>query len=251
MIGSVLGLQIAGFRRHFLISGAAIPSPPVAHGRSGGACCGRGWRGCLGFGALDADGANEQPHLVFLPGENMLDAGPDLRFGGVDFYYPLGRRLASGLPAVDAAYPAPSLEPRLVGLAAIGGIGPDVRGGAIRGLHIPEHASVEPGRVDDFAFEDEPEGPADRHAALVGKTRDRDVDLRLAIRCRSALDELQRPARVRVLLGRPCWLAGPDIAGGLACFLWLPSQGRSCAAWAQPPMSHQQSVRPWRDSRTP
>lgn len=37
----------------------------------------------LGLGAFDADGANEQPHLVLLPGEDMFDAGADLGFGGV------------------------------------------------------------------------------------------------------------------------------------------------------------------------
>lgn len=36
----------------------------------------------LCFGAFDADGADEQPHLVFLPGEDVLDAGADFRFGG-------------------------------------------------------------------------------------------------------------------------------------------------------------------------
>ena len=30
--------------------------------------------GDLGLGALDADGADEQAHLVFLPGENVFDA---------------------------------------------------------------------------------------------------------------------------------------------------------------------------------
>ena len=34
--------------------------------------------GDLGLGALDADGPDEQPHLVFLPGKDMLDAGADL-----------------------------------------------------------------------------------------------------------------------------------------------------------------------------
>jgi len=37
----------------------------------------------LGLGALDADGADEQPHLVLLPGEHMFDTGTDLGFRGV------------------------------------------------------------------------------------------------------------------------------------------------------------------------
>ena len=39
--------------------------------------------GDLGFGALDADSADEQHHLVLLPVEHMFDTGTDLRFGGV------------------------------------------------------------------------------------------------------------------------------------------------------------------------
>ena len=84
-----------------------------------------------GLGSLDANGADEQPHLVFLPGKNMLDAGTDFRFGRVGPGGAFGPRPASGLLAVDAADPAVPYEPRLVGLAAIGGIGPDIRGGGL------------------------------------------------------------------------------------------------------------------------
>ncbi len=77
----------------------------------------------LGLGALDADGADEQPHLVLLPGEDMLDTGADFRFGGVGLRGPLGHRLAARLLAVDAADPALPLEPCLVGLVAVGGRG--------------------------------------------------------------------------------------------------------------------------------
>ena len=36
----------------------------------------------LRLGARDADGADEQPHLILLAGEHMLDAGTDSgRFG--------------------------------------------------------------------------------------------------------------------------------------------------------------------------
>ena len=37
----------------------------------------------LRFGSGDADGADEKPHLVLLPGEHMLDAGTDRGSGGI------------------------------------------------------------------------------------------------------------------------------------------------------------------------
>ena len=58
--------------------------------------------GNLGFGALDADGADEQAHLILLPGEDMLDAGADFRFGGVRLCYAFGYGLAARLLAVNA-----------------------------------------------------------------------------------------------------------------------------------------------------
>jgi hypothetical protein len=136
--------------------------------------------GDLGLGALDADGADKQPHLVFLTGEDMFDAGADFRFGDVGLGGALGHRFAAWLPAMDAADPALSFEPCLIGLAAIGGIGPDVGGGVVTGDDIAEHSPVEPGRIGDLALADEAEGSADRDTALVAKTRDGDVDARLA-----------------------------------------------------------------------
>lgn len=37
----------------------------------------------LSFGALDADGADEQAHDRLLVGEDMLDTSPDRRFGRI------------------------------------------------------------------------------------------------------------------------------------------------------------------------
>ena len=82
--------------------------------------------GNLGLGALDADGADEQAHLILLPGEDMLNAGADFRFGGVRLCCAFGHGLVARLLAVNAADPALPLEPCLVGLAAVGGVRPDV-----------------------------------------------------------------------------------------------------------------------------
>lgn len=174
----------------------------------------------LGLGALDADGADgadEQPHLGLLLSEDVLDAGPDCGFGGVGLRGPLGHRPAPRLPAMDAADPALAPEPSLVGLAAIGGIGPDVGGGVVVGDDVAKHAPVKARAVGDLAFADEPEGAADRDAALVAKTGDGNVDPRLTISGGPGLGELQRPARVGILLCCPGGLIWPYLAGRLAC----------------------------------
>lgn len=129
----------------------------------------------LGLGALDTDGADEQPHLVLLPGEDVLDAGADLRFDGVGLGGALGHRPAARFLAVDAADPALPLEPRLVGLAAIGGVGPDIGGGVVAGDDVAQHFPVKARHIGDLAFADEAEGPADRHAALVAEAGDGDA----------------------------------------------------------------------------
>ena len=51
----------------------------------------------LSLCALDADGADEQAHLVFLPGKEMLDAGADLGLGGVGLRGALGHPLPLAL----------------------------------------------------------------------------------------------------------------------------------------------------------
>jgi hypothetical protein len=121
---------------------------------------------------------------------------------------------------VDATDPALPLEPRFVGLATICRIGLDVRGSVVAGHNIAQHPPVEAGTVGDLAFADEAEGPVDRHAALVAKAGNGDVDLRpdtsLAVRGNPTLGELQRPACVGILLGRPRRLVRPYLAGRLA-----------------------------------
>ena len=151
----------------------------------------------LGFGTLDADGADEQAHDRLLMREHVLDAGADLRLGGVAAPDILGHRLAPGLPAVDATDPALRLEPFLVALAAIGGIGPDVRGGVVLGHHVAQHPPIKARAVSSLALADEAEGAADRDAALVAEAGYRNVGLLPAIGSGPGLGELQRPARVR------------------------------------------------------
>lgn len=148
----------------------------------------------LGFGAGQVDGADKQAHDRFLMREHMLDAGANLGFGGVAASDIPRHRPTLGLPTVDTADPALGPQPTLVALAAIGRIGPDVRGGVVARYHVAQHAPVEPRAIGRLALPDEAEGAANRHAALIAEARDGDVGLRPAIGGRSSLGELQCPA---------------------------------------------------------
>lgn len=170
----------------------------------------------LGGGAGDTDGADDQVHRALLPGEDMLDASPDAGLLRIGPGGALGHRPSPGLLAVDAADPAVSLEPGLVGLTAVGSVRSYVGRRVVGGDDIPEHAAVEGRGVGDLALADEAEGPADRYAALVAKARDGDVDAGLAVFQRPRLSELQRPTRIRILLRRPGRLVRPDLGGSLA-----------------------------------
>lgn len=116
----------------------------------------------LGLGAGDADGADEQAHFRLLMRAHVLDAAPNPAFGGVAAPDILRHRTALGRPAMDATDPALRLQPALVTLAAVGSVGPDVRGGVVARHHIAQHAPVVARAVSDFAPEDKAEGAADR-----------------------------------------------------------------------------------------
>lgn len=96
----------------------------------------------LGLGLGDTDGADEQAQDGLLMREHMLDAGPDPRLGGVAAPDILRHRESLGLSAMDPADPALGLEPTLVALAAVGRIGPDVRGGVLARHHVAQQATV-------------------------------------------------------------------------------------------------------------
>lgn len=152
----------------------------------------------LRLGTRDADGADEQRHLVLLPSEHMFDAGADGGPSGIGARGARRHRLDLGLLSVDAADPADRLQPSLIGSAAVGGVSPHVRCGVVVGHYIAQHASVEARAVGDLAAADEPIAPADRDAAFVAEARDGDVDPRLAAGQRPTFGELQRPACVGI-----------------------------------------------------
>src|SRR6202020_47313 len=67
-------------------------------------------------GAGDANGSDEEVHLVFLHREDMLDAGADLGLEGVGAPRGLRHRPTRRLLAMDAADEAVPFEERLVHL---------------------------------------------------------------------------------------------------------------------------------------
>ncbi len=69
---------------------------------------------CLG--ALDADGADEQPEFVLLVGKHVFDLGPDRGFGGIGSCHGFGHWLALGLAPVNAAGQHAVGQPFLIAL---------------------------------------------------------------------------------------------------------------------------------------
>ena len=170
----------------------------------------------LRLGARDADGADEQPHLILLAGEHVLDAGTHGRPGGVGARGACRHRLASGLLAMNAADAADGLQPRLVGSATVGGVRPHIGRSVVVGHHVTQHPPVKAGTIGDLAAADEAIAPANRDAALIPEARDSDVDRRPATGQRSSLRKIHRPACVDILLRPFRCLIGPDLGGALA-----------------------------------
>ena len=70
--------------------------------------------------------------------------------------------------------------------------------------------------MSDHRFADEAEAPINGDVIFVAKARDRNIDLRLAIRSGASFGELHSPARIHVFLRCLCGLVGPDLLGCLA-----------------------------------
>lgn len=70
-------LRFHRFRRFSWHSGASIPSRPSFAEDKAVHVVGEVGERDLGLSALDADRADEQSHLVFLPGKEMFDPGAD------------------------------------------------------------------------------------------------------------------------------------------------------------------------------
>ncbi len=132
----------------------------------------------------------------------MLDAGADLGLDRVGAARGLRHRPTRRLLAMDAADEAVPFEERLVRLRAVGRVGPD----GARGVGLVEQPLAQPralvgGGVGRVLAPDQPVLAVDGDMVLVAECRDGDVDWRnRPTRPRLGLAELDRPARVAVLL---------------------------------------------------
>jgi len=65
-----------------------------------------------------------------------------------------------------------SLQPGLVDLRAVGGVGPTIGGGVVGGDDLAQHRAVVPSRAGHGPAADEAEGAIDGDMRLVAKGRD-------------------------------------------------------------------------------
>src|SRR5947209_4546124 len=187
----------------------------------------------LQLGAGDSDGSDEEVHLVFLHREDMLDAGADLGLEGVGAARGVRHRPTRRLLAMDAADEAVPFEERFVRLRAVGRVGPH----RARGVGLVEQPFTQPRAlisrsVGCVPAPDQPMLAIDRDVVLVAECRDGDVDRRnRPVRARLGLAELDRPARVAVLvpelggLGLP-GLGNASVLDGLLFLLGVALLGR-------------------------
>src|SRR5271168_3011995 len=94
----------------------------------------------LGFRPGDADGSDEEVHLVLLHGEDVFDAGADFGLERVGVPRRLRHGPARRLLAMDAADEPVLFEERLIGLRAVGRVGSD----GARGVGLVEQPLTQP-----------------------------------------------------------------------------------------------------------
>ncbi len=82
--------------------------------------------------------------------------------------------------------------------------------------------------VGDCSLADKVKVPVNAGMVLFAKARDRNVNLRLAVRSRAGFGKLHGSSGIDILLCGFGWLIGPDLSGHLACLIASLS---SCAAW--------------------
>lgn len=169
-------------------------------------------------GALEPDGADEQRAARLLAAEDVFDGRADRRFRGVATPDVLRHRPVLRLLAVDLAGHGVVLQPGLILLRPVGGIGPYA--GCQVGLVDQALAQPRPvmgRRIGREMLADDPVATVDGHMVLVAEGRDGDVDEPLAVGLLTRLGELHRPACITVLLAQPGWLVLPALrlASGL------------------------------------
>jgi hypothetical protein len=104
-------------------------------------------------------------------------------------------------------------EKRLIGLGAIGGIGPDVAGGVVRIDQFGQQRPIVARRIADPPTADQAMPAIDAEMIFITKGRDRQIDARPALCVRFGFGVFDRPACVAVLLAQLGWLALLPIVG--------------------------------------
>ena len=118
------------------------------------------------LGPSNPDGPDEELHLVLLPGKDMLDRGPDLGSSPVCPRHRFRHGFALRLSLVNVRLQAVVLQPFLIGLRAIGTVGPDGRGGIVLGHDVPELSAVMGARRRHRPSPDEAMRPVDPGVVL-------------------------------------------------------------------------------------
>lgn len=120
----------------------------------------------LHLGPADPNGADEELHLVLLPGEDMLDGGAHFRAAAIGPRHRFRHGFALRLPLMDVRLQAIVLQPCLIGLRAIGAVGPDRRCRIVRGHDVPELGAVMGARTRHRPSSDEAVRPVDAGMVL-------------------------------------------------------------------------------------
>jgi hypothetical protein len=100
-------------------------------------------------------------------------------------------------------------EKPLVGLGAIGGVGPHAAGGVVRVDHLGQRRPIVASRIGDPPAPDQAMPAVDAKMVLVAEGRDREVDAGHAFFARLGLGVFDRLARIAILLAQFGWLVRP------------------------------------------
>ena len=142
---------------------------------------GRGHHRDAGGDPAAVEGDPVRPREIHLSRlrEDVLDRRTHRRFAGIGPGGAARHRLALGLLAVDLRAQETAGEELLVGLGAIGGVGPDVAGGVVPVDQLGQQRPVVARRIGDRPAADQAMPAVDADMVLVAEGRDREIDARV------------------------------------------------------------------------
>lgn len=170
-------------------------------------------QGQFGLRPSEADCADEKPIAVLLVYEDMFNLVRTRLTPQRSPRCVLGHGLALGLPAMNATFEHVARQPGFVLLTATGAIGPEIARSCW--CRLPAGAGAHR-CLQPISPPDEPKAPIDADMRLVAEYRGRDLRQRRPVGTITDLaPDLDRPARIDILLARLVGLATP----GLLCRL--------------------------------